>query len=36
MWEPRYIAAPRGLALPLVVANLAALVSGGVKGIVAR
>lgn len=35
-WEPRYIAAPRGLALPLVVADITALVSGGVKGIVGR
>ena len=35
-WEPRYIAAPRGLALPLVVADITALVSGGVKGIVSR
>jgi phosphatidylglycerol lysyltransferase len=36
VWEPRYIAAPRGIALPLVVTDLMALVSGGVKGIVAR
>jgi phosphatidylglycerol lysyltransferase len=36
VWEPRYIAAPRGLALPLVVADITALVSGGVKGIMGR
>jgi phosphatidylglycerol lysyltransferase len=36
VWDPRFIAAPRGIALPLVVTDLVALVSGGVKGIVAR
>jgi len=36
LWDPRYIAAPRGIALPLVVTDLVALVSGGVKGVVAR
>jgi phosphatidylglycerol lysyltransferase len=36
VWEPRYIALPRGIALPLVVTDLVTLVSGGVKGIVSR
>ena len=32
VWEPRYLAAPGGLALPRVIANLVALVSGGMRG----
>ena len=36
VWEPRYLAVPAGLALPHVLANLAALISGGLKGIVAK
>jgi phosphatidylglycerol lysyltransferase len=36
VWEPRYLACPGGLALPRVLVDLAALVSGGVQGIVAR
>lgn len=35
-WQPRYLAAPGGLRLPLVLANVAALVSRGLKGVVAR
>ena len=35
-WEPRYLASPGGLALPRVVANTAALISGGIKGVVSR
>jgi phosphatidylglycerol lysyltransferase len=35
-WTPRYLAAPRGLALPTVLANLAALISGGLRGLVAK
>jgi phosphatidylglycerol lysyltransferase len=36
VWEPRYLASSGGVALPRVLANVAALVSGGIKGIVAR
>lgn len=36
VWEPRYIALPRGLALPRVLTNIATLVSGGVRGVVAK
>lgn len=36
LWEPRYLASPGGLALPRVVANTAALISGGLKGVVSR
>ena len=31
-WQPKYMASPGGLALPQIFANLAALISGGVKG----
>jgi phosphatidylglycerol lysyltransferase len=35
-WEPKYLACRGGLALPRILANVAALISGGVTGIVAR
>jgi phosphatidylglycerol lysyltransferase len=36
VWEPRYLASPGGLATPFVLGHVAALVSGGLKGVVAR
>jgi phosphatidylglycerol lysyltransferase len=36
VWEPRYLASPGGLALPRILANVAALVSGGITGVVAK
>lgn len=33
VWEPRYLATPGGLAFPRIVANLVALVSGGMRGV---
>ena len=36
VWTPRYIASPGGWALPMVLTNVAALVSGGIKGVVAK
>jgi len=36
VWEPKYLAAKGGLMLPRVLANVASLVSGGAKGIVAK
>jgi phosphatidylglycerol lysyltransferase len=36
VWRPRYLASPGGLALPRILTNVATLVSGGVKGIVAK
>jgi phosphatidylglycerol lysyltransferase len=36
VWEPRYLASPGGLALPFALTDIAALVSGGVAGIIAR
>ncbi len=35
-WQPRYLAAPGGFALPRILTNLAALISGGIKGIVSK
>jgi phosphatidylglycerol lysyltransferase len=35
-WEPRYLAVPRGIALPVVLASVASLVSGGLSGVVRR
>ena len=36
VWEPRYLATPGGLAVPFVLTDVAALISGGVSGVVAR
>ncbi|HZO09740.1 MAG TPA: bifunctional lysylphosphatidylglycerol flippase/synthetase MprF [Myxococcota bacterium] len=36
VWEPRYLASPGGLAVPFVLTDVAALVSGGMRGVVAR
>ena len=36
VWEPRYLASPGGVALPGILAGISALVSGGLKGVVAR
>ena len=36
VWEPRYLASPGGLALPRILANVAALISGGLSGIVRK
>jgi phosphatidylglycerol lysyltransferase len=36
VWEPRYLASPGGLALPRVLTHVSALISGGLRGVVAR
>ena len=36
VWEPRYLACPGGLALPLVLADVAALIGRGFRGVVAK
>jgi phosphatidylglycerol lysyltransferase len=36
LWEPRYLATPAGLALPRILANVAALISGGITGLVGK
>jgi len=35
-WEPRYLAVPAGVALPVVLANVASLIAGGLSGVVRR
>lgn len=35
-WEPMYLASPGGLALPRILTNLAALISGGLRGVVTK
>jgi phosphatidylglycerol lysyltransferase len=34
VWTPRYLACPGGLALPVILADIAALVAGGAGGLV--
>jgi len=36
VWEPRFLAVPGRLALPRVLSNLAALISGGITGVVTK
>ena len=36
VWEPRYLASPGGLSMPFVLTDVAALISGGVTGVIAR
>jgi len=35
-WEPTYLASPGGLVLPRILTNLATLISGGLRGVVAK
>ncbi|MEZ4283024.1 MAG: bifunctional lysylphosphatidylglycerol flippase/synthetase MprF [Myxococcota bacterium] len=35
-WEPRYLASPGGLALPIVLSRIASLISGGLVGAVRK
>ena len=36
IWEPRYLAVPPGLGVPLVLRDLVSIVSGGITGVVLR
>lgn len=36
VWRPRYLASPGGLALPRILANVATLISGGVRGLMTK
>jgi phosphatidylglycerol lysyltransferase len=36
VWQPKYLACPGGLVLPRILANVATLVSGGLKGTVMK
>ena len=35
-WTPRYMASPGGLALPVILTNVATLISGSLRGVVSR
>ncbi len=35
-WRPKYLASPGGLALPRILTDIAALVSGGMTGVIAK
>jgi phosphatidylglycerol lysyltransferase len=35
-WSPRYLASPGGFILPVILTNVASLISGGLRGVVAR
>ena len=35
-WEPRYLVSPGGRTLPVILTNIAALISGGMKGVVTK
>ena len=36
IWRPKYLAAPGGLSLPTILLDVAALISGGIKGVFSR
>lgn len=36
VWTPRYLASPGGLPLPRVLANIATLIAGGARGVIAK
>jgi phosphatidylglycerol lysyltransferase len=36
VWEPRYLASPGGLTLPIVLTQISTLISGGVTGVVRK
>jgi phosphatidylglycerol lysyltransferase len=36
VWRPKYLASPGGFILPVILANVATLISGGMKGLVSK
>jgi phosphatidylglycerol lysyltransferase len=36
IWKPKYLASPGGFSLPRILSNIASLISGSMKGVVAR
>lgn len=36
VWEPKFIASPGGLRLPMILTNLATLIAGGAKGLITK
>jgi phosphatidylglycerol lysyltransferase len=35
-WSPKYLASPKGLMLPRILANVASLIGGGLKGVIMK
>ena len=35
-WEPKFLASPGGLRLPMILANVATLISGGAGGLITK
>jgi phosphatidylglycerol lysyltransferase len=35
-WEPKYLACPGGLSLPRILTDIAALIGGGLKGVIRK
>ena len=35
-WEPRYLVSPGGRAFPVIITNIATLISGGLKGVISK
>lgn len=35
-WQPKFLACPKGLVLPRILTNIATLISGSIKGVVAK
>ncbi len=36
VWEPRYLVSPGGRAFPIILTNIATLISGGFKGVISK
>ena len=36
VWEPRYLASPGGMKLPIILTNVSSLVSGGLRGVIGK
>jgi phosphatidylglycerol lysyltransferase len=36
VWEPRYLASPGGALRPVILANIAALIAGGIEGVLGK
>jgi phosphatidylglycerol lysyltransferase len=36
LWRPKYLAAPGGMSLPTILLDVAALISGGIRGVFSR
>jgi phosphatidylglycerol lysyltransferase len=36
IWQPKYLVSPGGFFLPRIITNIAALISGSMKGVVAK